>query len=251
MGAVAPWWGSGGQSPLVGLRGEAPMTGLDRFTLTLAGRPVLHEVTLRPEPGVFLALCGPNGAGKTSILRALAGLVPGTAPPDPRRVAYLAQNTRPAWPLTVAQIAALGRIPHGDAAQAPVDAALRRCGIAALRDARIDRISGGEARRAMLARVFATEPEVLLLDEPTADLDPAASHAILRLLRATAEAGAAVVAVLHAVELAADHAHRIAIVEHGRITALLPADQALERAAAAFGMTAGTGPRLVFPSATP
>ena len=69
----------------------------------------------------------------------------------------------------------------------------------------------------MLARVFATEPEMFLLDEPTADLDPAASHAILRLLRVTAEAGAAVVVVLHAVELAAEYAHRIMLVDHGRI----------------------------------
>ena len=148
------------------------MTGLERFRLRLGGRVVLHDVTLRPAPGELLALCGPNGAGKTSILRALAGLVPGAAPPDPRRVAYLAQNPHAAWPMTVAQVVALGRIPHGDRAAAPVERAMLRCGIEGLRDARIDRISGGEARRAMLARVFATEPEMFLLDEPTASLDP-------------------------------------------------------------------------------
>ena len=168
------------------------MTGLDRFSLTLGSRQVLHDITLRPERGAMLALCGPNGAGKTSILRALAGLLPGAPPPNPRQVAYLPQNAHASWPLTVEQIVTLGRIPHGDAAAAPIDNALRQCGIEALRQARIDRISGGEARRAMLARVFATEPEMFLLDEPTADLDPAASHAILRLLRETAEAGAAV-----------------------------------------------------------
>ena len=232
------------------------MPGLDRFSLTLGGKTVLHAVSLRPEPGEFLALCGPNGAGKTSILRALAGLTPGSQhakvsdsrrakTPDPRRVAYLAQNAPAAWPLTVEQIALLGRIPHGDTARAPVERALLRCGIAGLRDSRIDRISGGEARRAMLARAFATEPAMFLLDEPTADLDPAASHAILRLLRETAEAGAAVVAVLHAVELACEYAHRIAVVERGRLTALLPAAEALERAAAAFGMRPGTGARLL------
>ncbi len=225
------------------------MTELNRFSLTLGGRQVLRDLTLRPESGTLLALCGPNGAGKTSILRALAGLVPGPrsggAPPDPRRVAYLAQNAHANWALTVEQVAALGRIPHRDSARAPVDAALRRCGIEALRNARIDRISGGEARRAMLARVFATEPGMFLLDEPTADLDPAASHAILRLLRETAEAGAAVVVVLHAVELAAEYAHRIVIVDRGRIVADRPAAEALEEAAAVFGMRAGWGPRLL------
>ena len=221
------------------------MTGLDRFNLILGGRQVLHDVTLRPERGAMLALCGPNGAGKTSILRALAGLLPGTRVPDRRGVAYLPQNAHAAWPLTVAQIVTLGRIPHGDAASAPIENALRRCGIEALRDARIDRISGGEARRAMLARVFATEPEMFLLDEPTADLDPAASHAILRLLRETAEAGAAVVVILHAVELAAEYAHRVVLVHHGRIVADRPAGEVLDEAAALFAMRAGVGPRLL------
>jgi iron complex transport system ATP-binding protein len=221
------------------------MTALDHFSLTLQGKPVLRDITMRPEPGTLLALCGPNGAGKTSILRALAGLLPGAPAPDPRRVAYLAQNAHASWSVTVEQIVTLGRIPHGDTAAAPIDNALLRCGIQALRHARIDRISGGEARRAMLARVFATKPETFLLDEPTADLDPAASHAILRLLRETAEAGAAVVVVLHAVELAAEYAHRIALVDQGRIVADLPAVAALNQAAALFGMRAGSGPRLL------
>jgi iron complex transport system ATP-binding protein len=218
--------------------------GLDRFSLTLAGRQVLHDITLQPEAGVMLALCGPNGAGKTSILRSLAGLVPASPAPNPRRVAYLPQNAHAAWPLTVQQIVTPGRFPHGDAATAPIENALHQCGIEALRQARIDRISGGEARRAMLARVFATEPEMFLLDEPTADLDPAASHAILRLLRATAEAGAAVVVVLHAVEPAAEYAHRVVLVDGGRIVADRPAVGVLAEAAALFGMRAGTGPRL-------
>jgi iron complex transport system ATP-binding protein len=111
-----------------------------------------------------------------------------------------------------------------------------------LRDARVDRISGGEARRAMLARTFATEPDVFLLDEPTADLDPAASHAIMRLLRATADAGRSVVVVLHAVDLAVRYAHRMVVLADGRIVADLPAAQALPAAAAAFGLKFGTDP---------
>jgi iron complex transport system ATP-binding protein len=97
----------------------------------------------------------------------------------------------------------------------------------------------------MLARVFATEPEMFLLDEPTADLDPAASHAVLRLLRETAEAGAAVVVVLHAVELAAEYAHRAVLVDRGRIVADRQASEVLEEAASLFGMRAGIGPRLL------
>ena len=135
-----------------------------------------------PQPGELTAICGPNGAGKTTLLRALA-----SKGRDPRRLAYVPQNATCAWALTVGQVAALGRIPHRDSAAEPIARALRRCGVEALRNRRIDRISGGEARRAMLARAFATEPDVFLLDEPTADLDPAAAHAILRMLREAAD----------------------------------------------------------------
>jgi len=216
--------------------------GLSHATLALGGRTVLHDVSLAAGPGELVALCGPNGAGKSTLLRALAGLLPGTPARDPRRVAYLAQGARCAWGLTVEQIAALGRIPHRDRAAAPVTNALDRCGILGLRAARVDRISGGEARRAMLARAFATEPAVLLLDEPTADLDPAASHAVMRLLRATADGGGTVVVVLHALDLALRYAHRVVVLAEGRVAADLPASRALPAAAAAFGLPFGPDP---------
>jgi iron complex transport system ATP-binding protein len=198
------------------------------------------QFTIRP--GELIAICGPNGAGKSTLLRAIAGLLPGTPPRDPRRVAYLPQGARCAWALTVAQVAALGRIPHRDAAEAPVTSALQSCGILALRNRRVDRISGGEARRAMLARAFATEPELFLLDEPTADLDPAAAQAIMRLLRDTAESGRAVVVVQHAIDLATRYAHRMIVLQAGRIAADLPAREALPAAAAAFGLPFGLDP---------
>jgi iron complex transport system ATP-binding protein len=210
--------------------------------VALRNHPILHDLSLTVRPGELVAICGPNGAGKTTLLRALAGLLPGMPPRDPRRVAYLPQGARCAWGLTVAQVAALGRIPHRDSAAAPVTLALQRCGILALRDRRVDRISGGEARRAMLARAFATEPDLFLLDEPTADLDPAAAHAVMRLLRQTADAGRAVVVVQHAIDLAVRFAHRMVVLQAGRITADLPARDALPAAAAAFGLPFGLDP---------
>ncbi|HET9019300.1 MAG TPA: ABC transporter ATP-binding protein [Acetobacteraceae bacterium] len=227
------------------------MIGLDLPVIALQGRPVLRDIKLAMRPGELVAVCGPNGAGKSTLLRALAGLLPGTPSRDPRRVAYLPQGARCDWALTVQQVAELGRIPHHDQAATPVTAALQRCGIERLRLARVDRISGGEARRAMLARAFATEPDVFLLDEPTADLDPAASHAILRLLRATAEEGRTVVSVLHAVDLALRYAHRVLVVERGRIAADLPPERALPALAAAFGLPVGIdpAPRLLAPDA--
>jgi iron complex transport system ATP-binding protein len=212
------------------------MIGVRDLTTRLGGQEVLTNVTFAPTPGTITAICGPNGAGKTTVLRALAGLLPG-GHPIPRDVAYLPQGARCAWALTVRQVAELGRIPHGDRNARAIDAALAACGITDLASRRIDRISGGQARRAMLARVLATEPKYLLLDEPVADLDPAACHDIMRLLRAFAAAGGTVVAVLHALDLAAAYADRLVVLQSGRMLADAPPASALPAAAAAFGMT--------------
>ena len=124
------------------------------------------------------------------------------------------------------RLAALGRVPHRDAATAPVTTPMEVSGILHLR---ADRPGvGQEARRAMLACDFATEPDVFLLDEPTADPNPSAAHAVTRLLREIAESGRCVVMVLAA----------------GRITADLPAGEALPAAASAFGLPYSTNPAL-------
>lgn len=211
------------------------------LSVSLDGRRVLHDVSFAARPGELVALCGPNGAGKSTLLRALAGLLPGGTP-RPRRVAYLPQGARCAWGLTVAQVAALGRIPHGDDAAAPVERALAACGLSGLRDRRIDRLSGGQGRRAMLARAFATEPDAFLLDEPTADLDPRSAHEIMALLAATARGGRAVVVVLHALDLALRHAGRMVVMREGRIVSDAAPEAALPEAAAAFGLPWGIDP---------
>ena len=211
-------------------------------SVRLGGRAVLRGVAFRAGAGELVALVGPNGAGKSTLLRALAGLLPGTRRPDPTRVAWLEQGARCAWGLTVAEIAALGRIPHGDADAVAIDLALDECGLAALRDVRVDRLSGGQQRRAMLARVLAGAPGVLLLDEPTADLDPAAAHAIMAVLRGRAAGGGCVVVVLHDLALAQHHASRMVVLADGQIVAdAVPAD-ALPAAAAAFGLNFGVDP---------
>ncbi len=211
------------------------MIGVRDLSVRLGGEQALHGVTFQPIAGAVTALCGPNGAGKSTLLRGLAGLLPGERP-DPRHTAYLPQGARCAWGLTVRQVASLGRIPHGDINEAAVDAALAACGVTALAHRRVDQISGGQARRAMLARVMATEPECLLLDEPVADLDPLACHDVMRLLRRFAAWGGTVVVVLHALELAAQYADRMVVLQAGRIIADgTPAD-VLPAAAGAFGM---------------
>ncbi len=213
-------------------------------TVLLDGRGVLHNIDITIEPGSFVALCGPNGAGKSTLLRHMAGVLPGGRP-NPTRVAYVEQGARSVWGLTVRQVAALGRIPHRDEApdNVAVGAALERCGVLHLADRPIDRVSGGQARRAMLARAFATDPATLLLDEPTSDLDPAAAHAIMALLAATARTGVTVVAALHALDLAERYTGRMIVLQDGRVVADGAPATVMPDAARVFGMQLGIDPR--------
>jgi iron complex transport system ATP-binding protein len=211
------------------------MIGVERLSASLGGRQVLREVSFAAGPGEFVAICGPNGAGKTTLLRGLAGLLPGGAV-QPRRVSYLEQGARCAWGLTVAETVAIGRIPWRDADLGAVSRAMEECGVTALAERRVDTLSGGQARRVMLARALATQPDALLLDEPMADLDPAAGHEVMRLLARQAMGGRAVVAVLHAVELAAAYCTRMVVLQDGIVLADAAPSRALPVAACCFGM---------------
>ncbi len=225
------------------------MIALTGFSARLGGHLVLDDIRFSAEPGAFVAICGPNGAGKTTFLRALAGLLPGSERPDPRSTAYVEQGARCAWNLTIAEVAALGRLPHGDTNETAITDALHACGVAQLAARRIGEVSGGQARRAMLARAFATGPKTLLLDEPVADLDPHAAHEILRLLASFAKAGGLVIAVLHAVDLAAAYATRMVVLAEGRIMADDAPLAVLPVAAKCFGLELGEdrSPRLLSP----
>ncbi len=227
------------------------MIALQDFCANLGGRTVLHGISVTVGPGEFVALCGPNGAGKTTLLRAMAGLLPGGTP-QPRTHAFVEQGARCAWGMRIADVVALGRIPHGDRDATAVERALADCGLTALRDRRIDRVSGGQARRAMLARALATTPRCLLLDEPVADLDPAAAHAIMALLARFAAGGGSVVAVLHALDLCARYATRMVVLDDGHILADTLPREAMPHAARAFGLDLGidTMPRLLPPAHT-
>jgi iron complex transport system ATP-binding protein len=224
------------------------MIAVRGLTTSLGNQEILHGIDFSAGPGEFVAICGPNGAGKTTLLRAIAGLLPG-GQPDPRRIAYVEQGARCIWPLTVTELASLGRIPWNDAGQAHIGQALTSCGIAHLSDRRVTELSGGQARRAMLARALATQAPILLLDEPVADLDPRAAHDIMALLASLARQGNCVVAVLHAVELAVSYATRMLLLAGGRVAADGVPGAILPAAAACFGMTIGQdpNPRLLVP----
>lgn len=209
-------------------------------SLTLGGR--LHELSVSLARGQVTAICGPNGAGKSTLLQTLAGLLTpgkgtvlldgealGHVPPTSRarRIGYLPQSAEVAWDVTARSLVALGRMPHGDTAAAPVDAALAALDCEKLADRRVLTLSGGERARVLLARVLAGEPQWILADEPLAALDLAHQTALVRHFRRVAEEGTGVVLVLHDLAAAMNHADRVVVLDRGRLGADGPPAQAL------------------------
>ncbi|MCR6645040.1 MAG: ABC transporter ATP-binding protein [Terricaulis sp.] len=214
---------------------------LQNASVDLGARRVLDGVSITITPGEVVALLGPNGAGKTTLMRAGLGLTPlaeGAARlggDDPSRLsprqralkaAYLPQRPQAIWPLAVEALVALGRYAHGAAPerlsppdQAAVDAALAACALAPLRKRRMDELSGGEKARAHLARALAQAAPLLVLDEPTAGLDPAQALGVADIVRAQAGAGRAVLLSTHDIALALRAADRFVVLRAGRVLA--------------------------------
>jgi iron complex transport system ATP-binding protein len=217
--------------------------------VTLAGRAVLHDVSLSLSSGHLVALVGPNGAGKTTLLRALAGLVPSQGSVHvggdalsvlplrarARRFAYLPQGHLVHWPLPARDIVALGRYPHGAAdparlTQRDAEAVLRAMQAADVVDLggrRATELSGGERSRVALARVFAVEAPVILADEPTSSLDPRHQIDVMKTLRAAADKGTLVIVVTHDLGLAARFADIVLVLSDGRLVSQGAATEAL------------------------
>ncbi len=222
-----------------------------------AGRIVLDDVTLELRAGELVGLLGPNGAGKTTLLRVTLGLQPASGtvtlggerlaalPPRARAlaVAYVPQEHEIAWPIAVRELVRLGRLPHRrppaeDAAA--VEAALAHMDIAGLADRPATELSGGERCRALIARALAQAAPLLLLDEPTAGLDPAHSLALMAMLRALVAGGHGALVSLHDLALAARWCDRLLLLDRGRIVADGPPLEVLTpaRLADVYGVTA-------------
>jgi iron complex transport system ATP-binding protein len=240
---------------------------LSGVTFGYGSVPVLDDVTLAIEPGRIACVVGANGAGKTTLLKLMAGLLaPGRGRGrgdvrcfgrDPRatprralatRLAYVPQSYSLAFPFTVSEVVLMGRYAHRgpgllglerDDDVAAAQAAMQRCDILGLADRRFDAISGGEQRRALLAQAFCQRVEVILLDEPTASLDPAHAIALFAALaRERDERGAAAVVVTHDLNLAARFGDRLLLLDGARLVADGPPAEVLasDEAAAAFAV---------------
>ena len=211
----------------------------------------LRDIDLNLREGEVLGVLGPNGAGKSSLFAALSGeLAPtmGTVqlesqPLDKwsgreraQRMTVLPQTSTLEFDFIVRQVVGFGRLPHASGAQVDVqivDEVLSRCALQHLSERTYTQLSGGERQRVQLARALtqlwpAVPGKTLLLDEPTAALDPRHQHAALQLVRQLAADGASVALVLHDLNLAARYCDRLLLLAEGRIRALGSPAQVLQ-----------------------
>ena len=158
------------------------------------GPAVLRGVDLEVEQGEFVAVAGPNGGGKTTLLRLVLGLerpTAGRVDVHARRIGYLPQRAQAGVdaPITVRELVATGRASRtrlvGPLTRADRDAvhrALGRVGLDDRADRRLSTLSGGQQQRAFIAKALAGEPDLLVLDEPTAGVDAESQEAVAGLL---------------------------------------------------------------------
>ena len=198
---------------------------------------ILHGIDLDLPAGRWTSIVGPNGAGKSTLLKALAGLLPHTGqvallghdlhslPPRQRarQLAWLGQSEGSSDDLSVWDVAMLGRLPHQDWLAAPnaadhaaVEQALRATQAWDWRARMLGALSGGERQRVLLARALAVQADVLLMDEPLANLDPPHQADWLKLVRELIAHGKTVVSVLHEISMAL-HADDMVILAAGQV----------------------------------
>jgi iron complex transport system ATP-binding protein len=212
-----------------------------RLTVVRGRRTILDDATIAVPSGAVTAVLGPNGSGKSTLLRVLGGLWRPTSgevtlngkplsavsrSDVARHVAFLPQDTRCDFAFTVEEIVAMGRLPHRSrfSPASPrdhevIDEAIARCDLEALRTRTVDRLSGGERQRVAIARCLASEPTVLLLDEPTAHLDLEHALTVFALCRSLAAAGKSVVMATHDLAGASRVASNAVLLRAGRIVA--------------------------------
>lgn len=204
---------------------------------------VLSEISFGLKTGEIIALLGPNGAGKTTLIRALNKTVPvanGEILLDgkqsthlsrceiAKRIAVVAQENETKFPVSVLEFVLSGRFVHGGAfgweTESDIEVAqraLRDCDLTEFADRFMNELSGGERQRVVLARALATGSNILLLDEPTANLDLAHQALMFRLVRERCwSCGASAVVITHDLNLAAAFADRVLLLNAGRIHAL-------------------------------
>ena len=214
------------------------MIELKNISAGYGGKTVIEQISLALQKGRLVSVVGPNGAGKSTLIKCAAGIMTpmsgeifaeGKAAADfsrteyARRVAYLPQG-RNLPEMTVQQLVLHGRFPYlsyprrytaGDRKIAAE--AMKRMGISELAERTLSSLSGGERQKAYIAMALAQDTDCILLDEPTTYLDIGHQLGLMNTLRAVADSGKSVAAVLHDLELAFGFSDEVAVMAGGRL----------------------------------
>jgi zinc transport system ATP-binding protein len=223
-------------TPVIEMRGAS--VGYDE-------RPAVRGVDLRIDAGEIVALVGPNGSGKTTLVRGLLGLarvsagdvelfgVPAARFRERYRIGYVPQRhtVGGAIPSTVEEVVASGRLPRkrrpsrvSAEDRAAVTAAIEAVDLAERRKAAVSTLSGGQQRRTLIARALAAEPEVLIMDEPTAGVDAENRDRLVATLADLVRRGLTMLVVTHEVTPLLPVLTRVVALDHGRLVHDGPAD---------------------------
>lgn len=221
---------------------STPLLSVEDLRVSYGKIPALRGVTLHADRGEFVGIIGPNGSGKSTLLRTIArelrpeggrvvldgrDVASFQARAFARRVAVVPQSTAIAFDFAVLEVVLLGRTPHlgrleieGADDYQIAEQALSATDTAHLRARPATALSGGELQRVMVAKALAQEPELLLLDEPTAHLDINHQLHIMDLVRGlNAERAMTVVSVHHDLNLAAQYCERLVVLKDGLVFA--------------------------------
>jgi iron complex transport system ATP-binding protein len=213
---------------------------IEDISLSYNHHPVVEKLSFQLNPGELVGLLGPNGCGKTSIIRAMSrtlSLRAGNIRIDgrdigrisrgdfARQIGVVPQNPILPETFTVLEVVLLGRNPHLGLLRSEsakdieiVEWAMERTGVAGLANRRIGELSGGEKQRVTIARILAQEPRVILLDEPTANLDISRQLEILNLIKSLCkEQNLAVLIAIHDLNVAAQYCDRVVMLTKGRL----------------------------------
>lgn len=206
----------------------SPVISIQNLNFAYAGTPVLENIQLDIAAGDFVGIVGPNGGGKSTLLKLMLGLLQpdsgelqvfGQAPRrSVERIGYVPQyaNFAKDFPISVWETVLLGRLTprrwfggHSQKDKQLAEQALRETEIWELRDRPIGALSGGQLQRVLMARALASQPDILLLDEPTASVDVRAEKTIFELLRHFNQR-MTIVVVSHDVGFISDYVNRVA-----------------------------------------
>lgn len=218
------------------------MLEVQNISINYGSKRIVENFSIELPPGKIVALLGANGAGKTTVLKSLNGNLPtasGAILLDgknindysrreiARKIAVIAQETETKFPVSVLEFVLAGRFAHGAAfgweTETDVQIALEnleKCDLSEYENRLMNELSGGERQRVVLARALTTRAEILLLDEPTANLDLAHQALLFRLIKERCEQDKnAAVVITHDLNLAAEFADEIVLLKNGAITA--------------------------------